>query len=51
MSLEGVILSFVGEKWQNMSFIGKTRNSVPVSIKVVPIPMLPVALIFVPLHC
>ena len=30
MSLEGVILSFVGEKWQNLSFMGRTRNSVPV---------------------
>ena len=24
MSLEGVILSFVGEKWKNMPFLGKT---------------------------
>ena len=86
MSLEGVILSFVGEKWQNLPFLGRTRNSVlvpkkgvlvpigqrqsgtgtkswwyrypftnkvlvPVSIKVVPVSMLPAALIFVPLHC
>ena len=30
MSLEGVILSFMAEKWQNLSFLGRTRNSVPV---------------------
>ena len=33
MSLEGVILSFVGEKLQNLPFLGKTRNSVPVPKK------------------
>ena len=78
MSLEGEILSFVGEKWQNLPFLGITRNSVhvpkggyrypwdrgkvvlvpthqkglvPISIKVVPVPMLPTALIFVSVHC
>ena len=86
MSLEGVIWSFEGEKWQNIPFLGRTRNSVlvpkrgisvpigqrqsgtgtkswwyrypftskglvPVPIKVEPVPMLPAALIFVPLHC
>ena len=86
MSLEGEILSFVGEKWQNLSFLGRTRSSVmvpkrgvlipigqrqsgagtkswwyrhpftskgliPVPIKVVLVPMLPTALIFIPLHC
>ena len=30
MSLEGVILSFVGEKWKYLPFLGRTRNSVPV---------------------
>ena len=30
MSLDGVILVFVGEKWQNLPFIGKTRILVPV---------------------
>ena len=30
MSLEGVNLSFVGEKWQNLLFLGKTRTLVPV---------------------
>ena len=41
MSLEGVILSFVGEKWQNLSFLGKTRNLVPVPVpkKGVPVPI------------
>ena len=86
MSLEGVILSFVGEKGQNLPFLSRTRNSVPVPkrgvpvpigqrqsgtgtkswwyrypftskglvpvpIKVVPVPMLPVALFLYPLHC
>ena len=30
MGLEGVILSFVGKKWKNLSFLGRTRNSIPV---------------------
>ena len=30
VSLEGVILSFMGEKWQNRPFMGKTRTLVPV---------------------
>ena len=29
-SLEGVILSFVGEKWQNLPFLGKARTLVSV---------------------
>ena len=30
MSLEGVILSFVGEKWQNLPFLPRTHTLVPV---------------------
>ena len=33
MSLEGVILSFVGKKGQNLSFLGRTRNSILVQKK------------------
>ena len=29
----GVILSFVGEKWKNLPFLGRTCNSVPVQKK------------------
>ena len=39
MSLEGVILSFVRENWQNLPFLGRTRNSVPVPKREVPVPM------------
>ena len=63
----------MGEKWQNLPFLGRTRTLVqvpkvgmgtesgyrypldrgkvvPIPIKVVPVSMLPAALIFVPLH-
>ena len=39
MSLEGVILSFVGEKWQNMPFLGRTRNSVSILKRGVSVPI------------
>ena len=29
MRLKGVILSFVGEKWKNLSFLRRTRTLVP----------------------
>ena len=32
-------MSFVGEKWQNLSFLGKTHNSVLVPKVVVPVPI------------
>ena len=39
MSLEGVIMNFLGEKWQNLPFLGRTRNSVSVPKKGVPVPI------------
>ena len=32
-------MSFVGDKWQNMPFLGKTHNSVPVPKVVVSVPI------------
>ena len=85
MDLRKFIEEKVSERWQNLSFLGRThkrvpipkvgtgthcvggiwyryqkfgyrypftsKGLVPVPIKVVPIPMLPTTLIFVPLHC
>ena len=39
MSLEGVILSFVGVKLQNLPFLGRTGNSVPIPKRGVPVPI------------
>ena len=32
-------MSFMGEKWQNLPFLGKTHNLVPVPKVVVPVPI------------
>ena len=39
MILEGVILSSVGEKWKKLPFLGRTRNSIPVPKRGVPVPI------------
>ena len=39
MSLEGEILSFVGEKWQNLLLLGRTREWYQYQKLVVPVPI------------
>ena len=39
MSLEEEILSFVGEKWQNLPLLGKTRGWYRYQNLVVPVPI------------
>ena len=49
MSLKGIILSFVGEKWQILPFPGRTRTLVPVPKVRVPVPLDSEGLVPVPM--